>query len=205
MTLRRCSLFGLALLVLTVGCSQPAGNPSQATRPTGNGGVGVVDLDAVAKAIGKDLAMSAEAEQKVAQLNQELAQLQEAMNRHLAGKREELGDDLTDAQKRQLLLAKAKLESTYRDKKAIAERKFARYKQELVGQFREETKPILREVAARRGLSIVIPKNEALLLTVASEVDLTDDVVLEIRKLQPPSNEEPPARLGTIPETAARD
>jgi Skp family chaperone for outer membrane proteins len=205
MIVRLSRLLGCLLLVATVGCSQPVGHPTQAARPAGNGGVGVVDLDAVAKAIGKDLAMSEEAEQKVAQLNQELAQLQEAMNRHLAGKREELGDDLTDAQKRQLLLAKAKLESTYRDKKAIAERKFARYKQELVGQFREETKPILREVAARRGLSIVIPKNEALLLTVASEVDLTDDVVLEIRKLQPAAGEEPPARLNTLPETAARD
>jgi Skp family chaperone for outer membrane proteins len=205
MFVRFSPALGLSLLLFTAGCSQPVGNPTQSSRQTGNGGVGVVDLDAVAKAIGKDLAMSAEAEQKVAQLNQELAQIQEAMNRHLAGKREELGDDLTDAQKRQLLLAKAKLESTYRDKKAIAERKFARYKQELIGQFREETKPILREVAARRGLSIVIPKNEALLLTVASEVDLTDDVVLEIRRLQPDMNEAPPARLGARPETAARD
>ena len=205
MIVRLGSLFGLSLLVVTVGCSQPGGNPSHTSRSAGNGGVGVVDLDAVAKAIGKDLAMSAEAEQKVAQLNQELAQIQEAMNRHLAGKREELGDDLSDTQKRQLLLAKAKLESTYRDKKAIAERTFARYKQELIVQFREETKPILREVAARRGLSIVIPKNEALLLTVASEVDLTDDVVLEIRKLQPATSGDPPARLDTIPETAARD
>ena len=163
----------------------------------------MVDLDSVAKAIGKDLAMSAEAEQKIAQLNQELAQLQSAMNRHLAGKRDELGEDLTDAQKRQLLVAKAKLESQYRDKKAIAERKFARYKQELVEQFREETKPILREVAARRGLSIVIPKNDALLLTVANEVDLTDDVVLEIRKLQPANAEE--SNVAPLGETAARD
>lgn len=205
MIVRLSPLLGFLLLVVTVGCSQPGGNPAQVSRSAGNGGVGVVDLDAVARAIGKDSAMSAEAEQKVAQLNQELAQLQDAMNRHLAGKREELGDELTDAQKRQLLLAKAKLESTYRDKKAIAERKFARYKQELIGQFREETKPILREVASRRGLSIVIPKNDALLLTVASEVDLTDDVVLEIRKLQPTATAEPPARLDTIPETAARD
>jgi len=203
MIARLSPLFGLSLLVLAAACSQPAGSPSQASRPANSGGVGVVDLDAVAKAIGKDLAMSAEAEQKVAQLNQELVQLQGAMNRHLAGKRDELGEDLTDAQKRQLLVAKAKLESQYRDKKAIAERKFARYKQELVEQFREETKPILREVATRRGLSIVIPKNDALLLTVANEVDLTDDVVLEIRKLQPALGEErAPAPLG---ETAARD
>jgi Skp family chaperone for outer membrane proteins len=203
MIARLSPLFGLSLLILAAACSQPAGNSHQGSRSANAGGVGVVDLDSVAKAIGKDLAMSAEAEQKIAQLNQELAQLQSAMNRHLAGKRDELGEDLTDAQKRQLLVAKAKLESQYRDKKAIAERKFARYKQELVEQFREETKPILREVAARRGLSIVIPKNDALLLTVANEVDLTDDVVLEIRKLQPANAEE--SNVAPLGETAARD
>lgn len=209
MSRRLLSLLFTAVSLIAVGCApQGAANPSASVTQS-SGGVGVVDLDAVAKALGRDMEMSHEAEQKIAQLNSELTSLQEALNRQFSDQREELGEDLSDDQKRQLLLSKNKLETQFRDKKTLAERRFAKYKLELVAQFREETKPVLKAVAASRGLSIVIPKNDALLLTVAAEVDLTDAVVLELRKLTPAkaTAESTPAKPKRRPaaETSARD
>ncbi|MCY2962274.1 MAG: OmpH family outer membrane protein [Planctomycetota bacterium] len=171
-------------LFVSAGCGNQGSGGPQAQTGKSNGGVGVVDLDGVAKALGRDMTMESDAEQKLAQLNEELTALQEALNKQFADKREELGEDLTDDDKRQLLVAKNKLEIQFRDKKLAAERKLLTHKQKLLGQFREETKPILKELAAERGLSIVIPKDPMLLLTVTPEYDLTDAVVVQMQKLQ---------------------
>ena len=47
---------------------------------------------------------------------------------------------------------------------------------------------MLQEVAAERGLSVVIPKNDALILTFEPTVDITDAVV---KRLQAKQNREP--------------
>ena len=55
--------------------------------------------------------------------------------------------------------------------------KLNQYRQDQIAKFRTEIKPLAQEIAAKRGLSIVIPKNEGLLLSVDPGVDITDDVI----------------------------
>jgi hypothetical protein len=62
---------------------------------------------------------------------------------------------------------------------------FETYKQKQIAQFRADLKPIAQEIASKRGLSIVIPKNEGLLLSVDPGVDITDDVIKVLRDKHP--------------------
>lgn len=201
------SLVALGLAALA-GCMQRNGDSTTQSSRAG-GGVGVVDLDAVAKALGRDLEMQADAEKKLGQYTSELASLQSALNRQLQDKKEEIGDEPSDDDVKTLVLTQRQLETQFRESKSKAERRLLTHKQRLIEQFREETKPVVREIADRRGLSIVIPKNDALLLTVSTDVDLTDAVVLAMQKTARPSHAEAeaakPKRKPAAAETSLRD
>ncbi|RPI80273.1 MAG: OmpH family outer membrane protein, partial [Planctomycetaceae bacterium] len=199
-------------LLLAAGCTNQGTAPATGqTNPAASGGVGVVDLDAVAKALGRDLEMEADAEKKLGQYTTELGSLQTALNRQLQEKMAEVGESPSDDERRQLLQTQRKLDNQFRESKSMAERKLVSYKQKLIDQFREETKPAIREVASRRGLSIVIPKSPALLLTVSAEVDLTDAVVLQMQAASPAPAATPdaaaakPKKKSPSTETSLRD
>lgn len=80
------------------------------------------------------------------------------------------------------------------------------FRQALVDQFREQAKPVLREVAAARGLSIVVPKNDGLLLTIDPAVEITDDVATKMTVATNPDRPEPNAAKPrkAAAETSAR-
>lgn len=210
MTLRIVIPSLIVCLVGFAGCGNSGTSPGKtAATPGGSGGVGVVDLDAVAKALGRDLEMESDAEKKLGQFASELSTLQTALNRQLQEKVDEVGEAPTDDERKALLIAQRKLDNQFRESKSAAERKLVQYKQKLVTQFREETKPIVREIAAQRGLSIVVPKDPNLLLTVASEVDLTDAVVLQMQNLaksaEKPQVQAKPKSKTPAAETSSRD
>jgi Skp family chaperone for outer membrane proteins len=52
---------------------------------------------------------------------------------------------------------------------------------QIVQQFRDEIKPIARQVASEKGLSIIVTRNETVVFDFTSAVDITEDVV---RKMQ---------------------
>jgi Skp family chaperone for outer membrane proteins len=183
----------LGLVWLALGCLELCGCGRQSTPTTTSGGVGVVELDAVAKAIGRDTQMQQSAGRKVAELTREITELQAAMNRRLAQENEQLeeetegGKPAANAQK-ELLQTRAKMVQKLREKKAEADRLLAQHRARLIAEFREETRPVLREIADQRGLSIVIPKNEVLLLTVNPAVDLTEAVVAKLKRAGGPAS-----------------
>ncbi|MFM8584762.1 MAG: OmpH family outer membrane protein [Planctomycetaceae bacterium] len=176
----------LGLVWLALGLLELCGCGRSPAPTTTSGGVGVVDLDAVAKALGRDTQMQQSAGRKVAELTREITDLQAAMNRRLVQENEQLeeetggGKPAANAQK-ELLQTRAKMVQKLREKKAEADRLLAQHRASLIAEFREETRPVLRESADQRGLSIVIPKNEVLLLTVNPAVDLTDAVVARLK------------------------
>src|SRR5207237_5964311 len=84
------------------------------------------------------------------------------------------------------------------------------YRLGLVHQFREQAEPVLRDVAAARGLSIVIPKNNALLLSIDPAVEITDEGATKMPASTKAESSEPspaPARTKSkksAAETSAR-
>ncbi len=173
-------------LALLTGCGKTGAEPVAATADKTEkqvkrvGGVGVVDLDKVAKAIGRDVEMKEKVDEQVASYNNKLATLRGALERQLEDKRELFGNEPTEEQLKELqdsenLKARQLLES-----KRKAEAELAVFRQKLIDEFRVQAKPVLREVAAARGLSIVIPKNDGLLLSIDPDCEITDEVAAKM-------------------------
>jgi len=164
------------LLCVMAGCNKNGQDQSVAKSDKQVGGVGVVDLVVVAKRLGRDIEINGLVDERVASLNNKLATLRSSLRRLLEEKKEKFGDDPTDEQARELKATEDRMERELLEVKRKSEVDLANYRQQLADQFREQAKPVLREVAAARGLSIVIPKNEGLLLTIDPAVEITDEV-----------------------------
>ena len=168
------------LLVTSAGCgsASPDTATTKADKPVG--GVGVVDLDKVAKVIGRDIEMSSAVEEKMNSLNDQLTTLQGALQRTYDEKRERFGADPTEEQLKELQTSESLMERQLLERKRKAEGELSLFRQKLVDQFREQARPVLREVAAARGLSIVVPKNDGLLLSIDPACEITDDVAAKM-------------------------
>jgi len=179
-----CLMLG-TLFVAGAGCNKT--EPTNESAATASekasqavGGVGVVDLDSLAKQLGRDQEMSKAVQERLTALNEKLTKLKDSLERLIDEKRTSFGDEADDDQRKQLFSMQERMESQLLESKRKAEVELANYKQALVDQFREQTKPILRDVAAARGLSIVVPRNNGLLLTIDPSVELTDEVAKRI-------------------------
>ncbi|HEY2251557.1 MAG TPA: OmpH family outer membrane protein [Planctomycetaceae bacterium] len=185
--LRRTSVAVLCGFLATfTGCGKTApesvaaktDKTEKADKPVG--GVGVVDLDKVAKVIGRDIEMGQKVDEEVASLNNKLTTLQGALQRQLEDKREKFGSDPTEEQLKELQSSENLMERQLLERKRKAEGELTIFRQKLVDQFREQAKPVLREVAASRGLSIVVPKNDGLLLSIDPACEITDEVAAKM-------------------------
>lgn len=179
-----CLMMG-ALLVVGTGCNKaelPSGSVAAASEKTSQavGGVGVVDLDSLAKQLGRDQEMNKAIQERLTSLNVKLSKLKESLERLIDEKRTSFGGEADEDQRKQLISMQERIDTQLLESKRKAELELANYKQALIDQFREQTKPILRDVAAARGLSIVVPKNNGLLLTIDPSVELTDEVAKRI-------------------------
>jgi Skp family chaperone for outer membrane proteins len=164
------------VLCFIAGCGQKNQDQSVTKAEKQVGGVGVVDLDLVAKRLGRDIEMSNAVQERLASLNNKLTTLRGSLRRLYDEKKDKFGEEPTAEQEKELRATEDRMERELLDVKRKAEVELSNYRQQLVDQFREQAKPVLREVAAARGLSIVIPKNDGLLLTIDPAVEITDEV-----------------------------
>jgi len=141
-------------------------------------------------------------------LNQSYVKWVESAKEQLNEKKKGYGEQISEDEKKEFAelerAAIAKLTQVQNE----ARNQFGQYKQAQIARFRAELKPITQEIAAKRGLSIVIPKNEGLLLSVDPGVDITDDVVKVLRQRHPvvaPVAETPAPVTATKPAPARRN
>jgi Skp family chaperone for outer membrane proteins len=194
------SLFGLA------GCDRLTRPDAAAGAQKGVGGVGVVDLDSVAKQLGRDVEMNNTVQERMNSLNNKLSNLKTSLGRLYDEKRAGFGEDLDEDQQKQLATMQDRMDAQLVESGRKAKNELAVLKQQLIDQFREQTKPVLKEVAADRGLSIVVPKNNGLLLSIDPAVEITDEVAKRMLAAQAPA-EKPAAAKSKRPastETSAR-
>ena len=173
-----------------VGCGQSNGPATASSR----GGMAVVDLDKVAAETGRDRQLAQSLELAQNSLNQSYLKTVESAKEQLNAKKKANGSSPTEEEQKEFsqMERSAVTQLGQIQKKALAE--FEQYKQNQIAKFRAELKPITQEIAAKRGLSIVIPKNEGLLLSVDPGVDITDEVVKVLREKHP---------IAPIPQAAA--
>lgn len=197
--------FGMFLVLTAVvsvtGCGQSAPR----------GGIAVVDLDKVAAETGRTRQLEQSLGVAQSSLNQELTKYYNEAKDKLDTKKKQLGDSTED------LKQYAELERAESVKlnqiKTVAQNKLAQFNQKQIADFRDELKPIAQEVAAKRGLGIVIPKNPGILLSVDPGVDITDEVIKVAREklrvapaavTEAPANRQAPATRNSSARTAAR-
>jgi Skp family chaperone for outer membrane proteins len=164
-------LFGFSLLApLSTGCNQ---------QPAG-GAVAVVDLDQVAELTGVTAEIKTKLAAKEQTLNGELLTAQAKLRQELANRKTAAGElpSREEAQKLQQFEASANraLASARNTAKTLLDQE----RLKLVAQFREQIKPVMAEIAKEKGYSVIIPKNDGLLLAISPGVEITEAVSAKI-------------------------
>lgn len=163
-----------ALLVTSViGCGQDA-------APVGT--VAIVDLDAVAKGLGEDVELRKAIAAKRRELATKLTTLQRQLDREFKEKKDKFGEEPTDEQTEELQTLRREQSAIINNAQLEAEYSITEHNQRLISRYRAKAKPAAERVAAHKGFTIVMMKNDNLLLTFDDAADITDDVVTELLK-----------------------
>ena len=211
----RLIVAGCMLIVAAGGCQceKPGPVEQPATESTNQsdvkaGGVAILDLDAIAKRFGCDKQMSTSIQQREASLNQQLASIKSSYAKQIVEKRQEFGDTPTDEQAKLLADIQRQAGASLNKVRQQAKNNLNRHGSLLIQGFRKEIKPIAREVAREKGLSIIVTKNDSVVFDYDTTVDITEGVIEKLLALQ--SQQAPdtqvPADQGTSssPQTASR-
>src|SRR5579871_2968580 len=124
------------LLLWSAGCGLKSHEQTTAKSDKAVGGVGVVDLDVVAKRLGRDIEMSNKVQEKLAELNGKLTTLQSSMRRLYEEKRDKQGDDPSEEQIQELQAWQDRTDAQLQESKRKAEIELNNYRQALIDQFR---------------------------------------------------------------------
>ena len=180
-------------VLMSVGCGFQPG--SAETAASSKGGLAVIDLDVVAKSIGRTQEINESWKVRKNALDQALQKLQLSFNEQLSAKKAEAGETPTEEQQKQLagMQRDASNKLVQAGRKAQAD--LEQFRQQMVAQFRAEIRPFAQEVASSRGLAIVIPKNEGFLLSIDPAVDITADVISAYSVKKPAPTAAAPAPL----------
>jgi Skp family chaperone for outer membrane proteins len=182
--MRRLSLF-VALVagaMSAIGCGM---QPGQQKASSSSGGIAVLDLDSLAKAVGRTSEIQSVLKSQEAGLNQQLAKAVTQMNQQVTEKKKEHSDPPTEEQQKEIATMLRNGNAVAQENKRRATIALQGAQQQLIAQFRNEIKPLAQEVAASKGLSVVIPKNEGFLLSVDPGVDITADVLKAYQTRKP--------------------
>lgn len=171
---------------------------------TSTGGLAVVDLDRVAAAVGVNTQLAEMVQFRQATLNNAVVKLSNEQNEKLQSLLDEIKDKFgeevpkEEAQKlrKEALVANSNMQQARNN----AQANLTQYTEELKMQFREKVRPIAQEVAVRKGFSIVIPKNDGLLLSVEPGNDITNDVIKALQANNGKTTAAKPAAEETAPK-----
>lgn len=172
----------LALL----GCERTAVSPQ--------GQVAVVDLDEVARMLGKDKQILQLIEQRQVTLNEQVSSTQKSLIQQLNQKKAEFGE-LSDDESRQLTQLQTQANAILTNTRTQAQSDLTAYQQEVVDRFRAEAKPVALEIAAKKGCRVVLSKNDSVVFAFDQAVDLTSEVATSLRSK---------AATSPVPSTATK-
>jgi Skp family chaperone for outer membrane proteins len=180
---RASTLVASLVIAFLVGCGQ------QDVKPAADPGrVAVIDLDAVAKKLGRDVQMSNATKQQADLLSEQLKQYQIGLRGQYDQKKNEFGAEPPETQEElkkqqaELQLIDRQLGTQLNQARVKAQQNLNASKLRLIHQFREEVKPVAQSVATELGLSMVVTKNDSVVFAFSSAVDITDRVAERMRE-----------------------
>ena len=168
-------LFLLALLMGVASC------PSSS-----NQSLAVLDLDRVAKALGRDLSLQRNFSSVEAELRGQLEKLRDSLNRELGAAQGKVGAKPDAEQVKQLETMRAQAQKRFDEGGAEAQRLVQQRRQEMLSAFRDEVRQVARRIAARKNIAVVLLQTETV-FDADPSVDLSNDVIAEMRKTETPA------------------
>lgn len=184
------TLFALLTLLLA-GCGPaPAPAPSPTPPPTpapAKGGAAILDLDAAAKRLGRDVAILTELKEAGAPIRDQLAASQKDYQAQIDRLKASHGAKPSEADNQKLAELTRTLSQQFQQQQQQAQQELNTKRAALINRFREEVKPVALKIATARGLGIVQLKNDLTILTCEPDLDITDEVVAELTRTAPSS------------------
>lgn len=207
------SAFCLSAVALLAGCDtqgstsrdQSDGSPANAAS-----GVAVIDLDAVAQKLGRDVQMANSIQQQAGSLNEQLKQYQVTLRGQFEEKKSQCEarppatEEEQQRQQAELQLYDRQLGSQLIQAKQKAQQHLNSRRLRLIQQFRDEVKPVAQEVAAELGLHVVVTKNDSVVYSFDPHADITDRVVARMRSAIPARPDAPAAETASRPAGSPR-
>ena len=179
------TLFALLTLLLA-GCGRaPSPAPSPASPPTpapAKGGAAILDLDAAAKRLGRDVAILAELKEAGAPIRDQLAASQKDYQAQIDRLKASHGAKPSEADNQKLAELTRTLSQQFQQQQQQAQQELNAKRAALINRFREEVKPVALKIATAKGLGIVQLKNDLTILTSEPDLDITDEVVAELTR-----------------------
>jgi Skp family chaperone for outer membrane proteins len=166
-------------LGLAAGCNQSA------STPVPQGAVAVIDLDAIASRLGSDKQIVDSIAQRQTSLSQQLVDLAKSYNQQIEEKKKTLAEAPPEQADVTVASWQKQANANLNKVKQQAEADLKKHQATLVAQFREQIKPVARRVAQKRGLSVIVTKNDNVLYDVAPGADITDEVIADLIAASP--------------------
>ena len=168
-----CILAAAALLVS--GCDRPA-----ATSGSPNGTIAFLDLDAAAKRLGRDIAITDELKAENDALVKKLTDARDDLQAQFNKTKTSVGDKPTQEDSEKLSQLEQSLNAELQNRLQNAREELNKKEVAMIQQFREEVKPIAQKVAAKKGFNTVMLRSDIVVISVDPATDITDDVVAEM-------------------------
>ncbi|MCC7406938.1 MAG: OmpH family outer membrane protein [Phycisphaeraceae bacterium] len=175
-------LAGLTATILAMaGCGQAGAQDAS----SGGGGVAVVDLDALAKAIGRDVALQQEAQAQAEALNKEMREQAEHLSQtytpQLQQMAQSFGPNPTPEQRQKLAAVQQQAAAEVEKLKMEVLERRNKIRSDIIAKFRAEILPAAQQVAAAQGLKVVLVKGDQILLF-DTAVDITSAIAQQVRQ-----------------------
>ena len=165
-------------VVLAMSAAAPAQDAAKPHR------IGVIDLDALAKAVGRDVSMRQQLEAASTQMEQQLQAATEQMRQQIEAEQKKLGENPSDEDRRRVQVMIAQANQNVANNQAAARAKFQQLRNEAAVQFRMEVRPVVQEAARKAGVTVVMVSDGSLLWYEPS-VDITDEAIAAYRANPP--------------------
>lgn len=142
--------------------------------------IAVVDLNAVAKALGRDDAIVKNVKKANDKLNQQLEQITADVRKQLETEKSKLGEKPDKEEEQEFIQLVQNANNQLSQTKQVAIQKSQQLQNSLVVEFRNEVSNASKEIAQKNGYLTVLAINDSLLWTDAT-VDITGEVITEMR------------------------
>jgi Skp family chaperone for outer membrane proteins len=133
-------------------------------------------MEQIAVATGFDQSLGQQMSKLNAQIGEHLKQTQEKIRTQLQTQQNAMGENPSEAQKRDFEKLSYDLDQQYRQELNKAQQASSQAHNSMLGQFHQKITPIAQNVANERGFDIVMLRTDTMMV-VAPKADITQDVL----------------------------